>query len=509
MEFIFSENTTIHKVHTIGSKPMDNITITTKQLGMKTLNRLEIKRLEEKINGEKNIMKKGEEDMSEKLTFAFVRFADSKDNFNSKSKLYAYELYNDLAIKLKVGDCLRVNSLRNVSGGLSVVRQAPIKENYNGTVLRIEAIERFSLEEIPINSWRAFEDVEAVGILSLISVNSIIKDWDIRVYWTQSHIGIEYIYNKTIVPITFADFNDVLKWAIEKEENEFNLKGHVSVNQEEKTKIYQQIALNGKTYLCPTDKPIKLYYEGPSSINDTTGAFGYYTINEEKTTKEEKTMSKIFDNIFKNVKFGTLDTDELKYSMQGIAFKDKDGSYFTYHSDGTSLDVTGMTIDIPLFIMPVALADIKSGDIIEHKGDFVIVLGGDEHGIKVINPCFGEVVTRIPEINIFGFNYASKVVNYFEGIKPDNNNPFGNLLPLMLLNDKNNDDTTNLLMMSMMSGNMDFTNNPMLMYMMMGDKGSNNDFFQTMMMMQLFNPSMNPLGNQNFSTTAPANTTEN
>lgn len=219
-------------------------------------------------------------------------------------------------------------------------------------------------------------------------------------------------------------------------------------------------------------------------------------------------MSKIFDSVSKNMQFGKFNTSAIKYSLTGIAFRDKQGGFFTYNN-GVATDVTGMTIDSPMFAMPIGIADIKPNDVILFKDNPVIVKAKTEDGIKVIDPLAGEVTTIIPETNIFNFNYCTKVINPFDNIAAtaSKDNPFGNLLPLMMVGDgitKGNDgDMMKFLMISqMMGGKMDFTSNPMMLYMLMGDKDKDNDFFSMMIMMQLFNPSTSPLGNQSTYTTA-------
>ena len=67
-------------------------------------------------------------------------------------------------------------------------------------------------------------------------------------------------------------------------------------------------------------------------------------------------------------------------------------------------------------------------------------------------------------------------------IKPNESNPFGNLLPFMLMGkDNKSDNYFKYLMMMQMCGNTQF--NPM-MFMLM-DKDGDNDFFKYMLMMQM------------------------
>ena len=141
-----------------------------------------------------------------------------------------------------------------------------------------------------------------------------------------------------------------------------------------------------------------------------------------------------------------------------------------------STNVGDMVFDMDcIFAMPVASKDIKRGDIIKHQGKYVIVKEHYEDGtIAAINPVESTEITIIPVKNVFGFNYVTKVINMFEGMAPNGDNPFGDMskmLPMMMFMGDNNgcrDSKDMFMMMALMNaGNMDFTSNPMLMYAMM------------------------------------------
>lgn len=208
------------------------------------------------------------------------------------------------------------------------------------------------------------------------------------------------------------------------------------------------------------------------------------TSSEKTITKtEEKDMSKnMFGNMFKNMKFGRLNTDEIKYSFNGIAFKTSDGDYVTYNNDFTFTNVADMIIDMPIFAMPVSREQISVGDVIRHNDTWVIVNEVYETEIKVAKPWTKEIVTVIPETSIFGFSFYTKVMNPFEGFGKEANteNPFGNILPFLMMQSSDGGDSTNALMMAMMfgGGKIDMSN-PMMMYMMM----SQNKEIDPMMMM--------------------------
>ena len=204
------------------------------------------------------------------------------------------------------------------------------------------------------------------------------------------------------------------------------------------------------------------------------------TKNNEKKT-EEKEM-KMFDNITKNMKFGKYETVDAKYSINGIAFRDEKGGYFVY-VDNVATDVTGMTIDMPLFCMPVAISQIDTNDIILFKDKMVIVKEKTDDGIKVIYPLTSEIKVIIPEKNLFNFDYVTKIINPFEQFvtTASKDNPFGNFLPMMMFGDKVDDDSLMKMMMFSQMGQGDFMSNPMMMYMLMKD-GKSNDFFLAMML---------------------------
>ena len=193
----------------------------------------------------------------------------------------------------------------------------------------------------------------------------------------------------------------------------------------------------------------------------------------------------MFGNMFKNMKFGKLETNDIKYSMKGIAFKTTNGDYVCYNPDFTFTNVANMVMDIPIFAMPVSKDQIKVGDVIKHNDAWVIVNDVAPSEIKVAKPWTKEIVSVIPETSIFGFSFYTKIMNPFEnfGTTATADNPFGNILPLMLMSggDAKNSNDTFMMMLALGGGKIDF-NNPMMMYMLMGDKGNTNDMLMMMML---------------------------
>lgn len=207
------------------------------------------------------------------------------------------------------------------------------------------------------------------------------------------------------------------------------------------------------------------------------------TSSEKTITKtEEKNMSKnMFGNMFKNMKFGSFNSESVKYSFNGIAFKTSGGDYVIYNDDFTFTNVADMVIDMPVFAMPVSREQISVGDVIRHNNDWVIVNEVSNTEIKVAKPWTKEIVAVIPETSIFGFSFYTKIINPFEGFSKGANadNPFGNILPFLMMQNDNCDSMNPMMMAMIFGGGKIDMSNPMMMYMMM----SQNKEIDPMMMM--------------------------
>lgn len=208
------------------------------------------------------------------------------------------------------------------------------------------------------------------------------------------------------------------------------------------------------------------------------------TINN---TKEKESMNSMF-----NFDFGPVSSSAVRMSMYGLAVKNKDGKYVSYNAASEEIfDVEILNFDGAKFLykIPVAIKDIAVGDIVIHNHIpmFVISIPKDGKTLKVVDPVNGEkkevMLTKSP----FGFNFATKVVNFlagaFDATNVSENNPFGNMWMLAALG--NNKDISEFLPLMMMSGgNM----NPQMMipFMMMGDsKSSVKDILPMMMFMNM------------------------
>ena len=182
----------------------------------------------------------------------------------------------------------------------------------------------------------------------------------------------------------------------------------------------------------------------------------------EKKEKEEKEMnipSMKFD-------FGPANSDVVAMSPYGLAIRCGDAWYAYNAKEGQTIDVTGMTFNFKnaIYKMPVAVNQIHEGDLIIHqKKAMYVTRVNDKASIEVIDLAASEQKTVIPISNMFGFNYITKIAPLFNfgNITPSAENPFGNILPMMMMSSLFEDDKNN--------------------------KGEGNDFMQMMFMMSLMN----------------------
>ena len=382
-----------------------------------------------------------EEEVKTNFYLITVRFMSRLGCYNFNTKLYDYymtaELKNSLVNRLEIGSEIKILGKNG-------------EELYDGNKLRVENIMGFE----------TLEDAEWVsGAEELKEIKNLVV------------LG-EYRLDSSSNPPVYTVRNNKVHYNDIEAENYWDRCSYFSPvsNGSEVNKP----SFNGQELYVSTATTKPLYYKG--NINDN-----------KIITTEEKNMSKnMFGNMFKNMKFGSFNSESVKYSFNGIAFKTSDGDYVIYNNDFTFTNVADMVIDMPVFAMPVSREQISVGDVIRHNNDWVIVNEVSDTEIKVAKPWTKEIVTVIPETSIFGFSFYIKIINPFEGFSKDANadNPFGNILPfLMMQNDSG--DSTNALMMAMMfgGGKIDMSN-PMMMYMMMAQ---NKEIDPMMMMLMMGN----------------------
>ena len=230
---------------------------------------------------------------------------------------------------------------------------------------------------------------------------------------------------------------------------------------------------NGNEALKTMSTPISKFE------NAIKNKYNNYTINE----KEQKNMFGI-----QNLEFGKYKGTDVKMSIYGPAFTvlgNDQGTWLSFDKNNELIDVTDMLIDgIPIMVMPTSPENLSEGDFIHYTGVWMQVREIDIDGTITAYRLYDRTIQKVlPTKNIFGFNYYTKLITFNFGENANSDNPFGNLLPLMILSEggTNND---NLLPLMLMSNNtsFDFKSNPMLLYMMMSKDSDNTNWIPFMLM---------------------------
>lgn len=191
----------------------------------------------------------------------------------------------------------------------------------------------------------------------------------------------------------------------------------------------------------------------------------FFYDNYVSTTKMVETKTTIKEN--DTMKMPTMNFDfgpftepgVVTLSPYGIAVRSSKGEYLTYNAaTGATVDVTGFTFDFQK--MPAAIKDLRAGDMVLHRGKPMYVQSVEEDGIHCIDILNSENKVIVPVTNMFGFNFVTKVVSLmnFNAAQPSAENPFGNLMPFMMMSSVMGDDSDNdFSKMMMMGGSNPFT----------------------------------------------------
>ena len=381
--------------------------------------------------------RKEEKEVNTNFYLISVRFMSRPGCYKLNTKLYDYyitaELKNSLVNRLGIGSEIKI---LGKSG----------EELYSGNKLRVENIMGFE----------TLEDAKLVsGVEDLKEIKNLVVLGEYRLDLSSNFPKYSIYKNK----IYYNDIEAMKYW---------NMCSYfLPATNENKT---NKQPFNGQELYVSTANTEPLYYAANANIHKNI------------VITEEKNMSKnMFGNMFKNMKFGSFNTEAVKYSFNGIAFKTSGGDYVIYNDDFTFTNVADMVIDMPVFAMPVSREQISVGDVIRHNNDWVIVNEVSDTEIKVAKPWTKEIVTVIPETSIFGFSFYTKIMNPFEGLGKEANadNPFGNILPFLMMQNDGSDSMNPMMMAMMFGGGKIDMSNPMMMYMMM----SQNKEIDPMMMM--------------------------
>ena len=209
------------------------------------------------------------------------------------------------------------------------------------------------------------------------------------------------------------------------------------------------------------------------------------TFNNNVDDKKGNNKMKAF-----NFDFGPCTNDNIRMSMYGLAVKNATGTWVSYNPESKEIiDVDVFNFDGGKFLykMPVAIKDVKVGDIVIHNRKAMFVTEIAEAGMTAIDPQAGEEKKILLTKSPFGFNFATKVVSLFNMTSdaPTPDAPFGNMLPFLMMSESNGEfDMNTMLMLSMMGGqgSMDFAKNPMMMYFLMKDTKNMDELLPLMFM---------------------------
>ena len=229
---------------------------------------------------------------------------------------------------------------------------------------------------------------------------------------------------------------------------------------------------------------------GTISLTDNIEDTARKVFNEEWNKRKENDKMK-----FGNFDFGPCTNDNVRMSMYGIAIKNAAGTYVSYDAaNGEIIDVDVFNFDGGkyMFKLPVAIKDVKVGDVIIHNRTPMFVVGFAENtgDLIAVDIRAGEKKTIMPMRNMFHFDFVTKIVSLFDinGVtQPSSDMPFGNMLPLMMMSDDNKDmDMKDILMMSMLANGGNMSNmNPMLLYFLAFDEADGTSMKDKLLPMML------------------------
>lgn len=205
------------------------------------------------------------------------------------------------------------------------------------------------------------------------------------------------------------------------------------------------------------------YDYGVSMIGNLTEDKIREILKEHDKEKEKNNMTTDFS-------FGPYNTSSIRLSPYGMAIKNKAGKWISYNKTTDRLmDVDVINVDIDsakiFYKIPRAVNSVKPGDIILHNTTPVFVEVINNGRFTVINPYEGTEITILPAQSPFGFDFVTAIVTLTDFMPAaDENNPFGNLLPFMLMGKDNNNNMGLILALSGGMKDMD----PMMMMALCG-----------------------------------------
>lgn len=173
----------------------------------------------------------------------------------------------------------------------------------------------------------------------------------------------------------------------------------------------------------------------------TTTSDWSFVYNRLTNYNNEKEKENKMNNEFN---FGPYDASYVRLSPYGIAIRNKNNKWVSYDKETQTLidvDIININIDSKkvFFKIPKSVSSVDIGDIVLHNDTPVFVEEVKGNKFVVINPYEGTELTIIAPTSPYGYNYLPVIISLTDFFPvADNDNPFGNLLPLMLAENGNN-----------------------------------------------------------------------
>ena len=164
-------------------------------------------------------------------------------------------------------------------------------------------------------------------------------------------------------------------------------------------------------------------------------------------------------DIMKNFNFGPCG-DRAKISHLGIAVQNTNGEWVSYDKENNEIvnvDLINFGCDNFVYMVPVAIKDVTEGDAIIHNRHVMFVTKARGKTISVIDVTDGEIKKILPTKSMFGFDFVTKIVSLvdFTASTANEDNPFGNMLPFLLLGNNDNNRSNDILPLAFMLMNKD------------------------------------------------------
>jgi hypothetical protein len=208
--------------------------------------------------------------------------------------------------------------------------------------------------------------------------------------------------------------------------------------------------------------------------------------SDDRKEKENMDTNKMF-----NFDFGPVDS-HIRMSPYGLAIRNAEGKYVSFDKETSSMmdvEIFNFEAQSFLFKMPVPVNQIAPGDIVVHMRKPMFVCSVNANTVFAVDIYNAEAKNIMPVKSPFGFNFVTKVVSLVDMTSANADNPFGNILPFLMMGEgKSFKD----IMPFVMATNPAMMQNPMMMYALMGDGGFDKDMLLPMMF--AMNPNfMNPM----------------